>query len=208
MSTETPNTDGAGKPAEDTQKAQTDTYKGSLDQGSFDKVWSANRANEAQSHELELKLKKFEDDKAQADRTREEALLKSKNDFEGLAKLHQTEHEKAINAAKGLIVTNFMTLLAVKHGLQDPADIALFNAEVELDDNYSVTNAKDVEKQFEDFKKKKSYLFSTEKKPVPKTDNLPIHQQDGSTDNLSKEAKLQMGTQAVIDSYNRRHAAQ
>jgi hypothetical protein len=120
------------------------------------------------------KLRKIEADAEAATKKAQEAQLKAANDFEGLTKLHQTEHEKAMLAARSLIVNNFMTSLAVKHGLQDPADIALFNAEIELDDDYQVTNAKDVEKAFEDWKKSKSYLFKVEdKRFVPKTDNYP-----------------------------------
>src|SRR5689334_22856853 len=63
------------------------------------------------------KLRKVAEQTDADAKKREEETLKAKNDYEGLVKLHQAEHEKAINSAKSLIVNNFLAKLAVKHGL-------------------------------------------------------------------------------------------
>lgn len=136
----------------------------------------------AERDKVKEKLRKLESQSAEQAKQREEETLKAKNDFEGLTKLHQAEYERAINSAKSLIVNNYLTSMAVKNGINEPADVALFNFDLELDDDYSVTNGEAVEKAFQDFKKAKPYLFKTEdnKKPVPRTHNSPVSNQAGN----------------------------
>lgn len=155
--------DKSGKKSSDTQEQKPKLYEEAVVK---DLIAERDKAKE--------KLRKLSEASETESKKREEELLKSKNDYEGLVKLHTAEHEKAINSAKSRVINSYLKELGLKHQMNELSDISLFNGEIEIDDDYDISNEKDIEKAFEEFKKSKPYLFkATDGKPVPKTDNSP-----------------------------------
>lgn len=125
-----------------------------------------DRAKKAEETLSELQRKQEE-----TTRLAEEEKAKASGDYSKLVESYKTKESRL----KDKIVQSVLIGLGAKHGLNDPADVRLFDAELEVDaDTYEIKNLSEVEKAFEDWKKNKSYLFkSADTKPVPKTDNQP-----------------------------------
>lgn len=196
----TPVPEGTGK-AEDSANQHQGNDKAKLYEESVVKEIIAQRDT------LKERIRKIEADTQVEAKKREEDSLKAKNDYDGLVKLHLSEHEKAINAAKSLIINNYLTTMATKHGLNDPADIALFTPQLELDTEFSVKNGAEVEKAFEDFKKKKPYLFKSDSKTVPGTDNRQISKPDAdSTIPQSRAQAIDEIGKSMLEGYRGRYS--
>jgi len=156
----------------------------------------------AERDKAKERLRKIESDQTANSKKSEEDQLKAKGDYEKLVELKNVETLKAIKAAQGHVAKAHMISLAVKNGMIDPDAVSMFTAELKFNEQFEIENITEIEKQFEDFKTKKPYLFKTEKKPVLPTDNKPFKKPDTNQfEGLTRNQMLEAAGQKMSEDY-------
>lgn len=98
------------------------------------------------------KLRKHEE----ADAARVEAQKKQEGKYEEII----AARDEALRQRAETLKAKEVSLLMQRHGLIDPDYVAILSSRIEFDDEFSAVNA---DKIFEDLKKEKPFLFSSEK---------------------------------------------
>jgi len=140
-----------------------------------------------QRDEIKDRLRSIELANEENTRKYQEEQLKSKGDYETLAKIKTEQSQIAVEAAHEYITDAYLSRLGSKYGIIDEEAISMFAVEFEFSDDFKIMNSDEVEKKFQEWVKAKPYLFKPiDKKPVPKTDTqIPQTKLDVSPGKIS-----------------------